>query len=384
MPSKVDQLADANGLDLIRYSRMYEFPDFVKSADYGLTNAPEALRAGSLADPVRNQFPCHTKAACWLSALYFNEKAAEFHAKDREPIRRRLENFVDFWGIRPEYERLNVRCGELHKSAEEKLPDSSYAWIGESGPDGSRERRLPVRSSVEVKAAGDWLAEHGHRMEYRDRHAIAVRIMERAEGLGASLGNSRDYIEKQGGYADFDRSGIVELMRTRVKLARSSEHRAQLEKVAHEVGGLSDGALTRSLLAEFVHTISQSDRASGLSYGDVLRPPEDYVFGSTRSKRAEDDGAKCKTTSGSVWKTEDFTKLSQDDLSAIFGSDFVDEIRTAFGEIDPVKMAEVVRTFPKPEAESLDRLMATVGVAPSQKRAAIGPTAEEYAKLLPR
>ena len=54
---------------------------------------PQGTPVTTCADPVHKQFWCHTKAACWLSHLFYQEKKAEFHPKTRVQIERRLAEF---------------------------------------------------------------------------------------------------------------------------------------------------------------------------------------------------------------------------------------------------------------------------------------------------
>ena len=100
----LDPASDVNREELARLSKLYTFPDFVKQADISQTMNPENPAVTTYADPVRQKFACHTAAATWLSSLYFHEKKAEYHPKDRNRIEQRLQHYVDYWRIRPVYD----------------------------------------------------------------------------------------------------------------------------------------------------------------------------------------------------------------------------------------------------------------------------------------
>jgi len=76
------------------------------------------------------------------------------------------------------------------------------------------------------------------------------------------------------------------------------------------------------------------------------------------------------TTSGNLYEKEAFKRLSVEDVEALFGSDFVSQVRTPLGGIDPEKMAEEVATLPRPDAQLLDNLLSENGIIPAMRKAA--------------
>src|SRR5215471_1013843 len=130
MPSRVDHVADVNGEELYRLWQLYRFPDFVKQADEVQTFRPGRLAVTAYADPVRQQFPCHSAAATWLSALYFTEKQAEFHPKDQARILHRLDHYVGYWRIQGDVAQLRAKHASYQQQRDAALPDSAYAWVG--------------------------------------------------------------------------------------------------------------------------------------------------------------------------------------------------------------------------------------------------------------
>ena len=160
----LDPITDTTQEELARFAKLHEFPGFVKKAALDTTTRPVGVGAATYADPRTQRYPCHTAAATWLSGLYFHEKQAEYHPKDRERIQQRLEHYVDFFRIRPAYEKMAADVARMQKEAE--LPDSSYAYVWADPDSGHKSRHLPMRSGQEVKAAAEWLEEYRDRMPF--------------------------------------------------------------------------------------------------------------------------------------------------------------------------------------------------------------------------
>ena len=388
MPSMSDHVADKNGLELARLAKQYEFPDFVKSANLDQTMNPGKLPVHLYADPVRQQFPCHTAASTWLSALYFTEKRAEFHPKDRRNIEKRLDHYADYWRIKKAVAYVNDRWQALHKQAEEQLPDSmfAYVWVGDNG---IKERRLRLKTAAEVKAAADWLYEYRDHLNFSDRHQIAKKILEKAASYGAGLGERREFVERQAGRGVCDPAEVIALIEDRARLIspnrgvhikvaedgkeeRTLSLRDQFLKIAQTIRKMPRKALQPDMLIKLAETLDMLDRQQGFTarYSQGLPRPEDVIFKATFCKVAEDLAKLVATTSGKVYEKQSFTKLSLDDVEGLFGTEFAERVSTKFGELDPEKMAEEVATLPRPDAELLDGLLSDNGIRPIMTKAA--------------
>lgn len=385
MPAAVDQVADTNGAELHRLSQLYPFPEFVKKANLDLVMRPGPLAVTVYADAVRRQFPCHNAASTWVSAAYFYEKKAEFHPKDAGRIEARLDHYVDYWRIRPAVEALKAKNAEYTKSAADGLPDSAYAWVW-VGPDGRKDRRLPLRSAAEVKQAADYLQQYADRFDFKTRHAVAKKIVTKAAAFGAGLGDAREWLEKTAGLGVGDPKAIVAMIEDRARLAADNPaFRQGILKVAEVVRTTPRAALHPDTLADLCHTVEQIDRTLGVfgKYAGTIPRPEDVIFSATFTKAAAELNETCALTSGNAYRKEQFGKLALDDVKALFGDDFADQVKRGF-DVDPEKMAELAHTLPRGDAELLDRMMADCGLQPVMAKAASarqGFSAADYEKL---
>lgn len=388
MPSMMDHVADVEkkgGVELRRLAKLYTFPDFVKQASPDNSLAvPRGTPVTACADPVRKQFWCHTKAACWLSHLFYYEKRAEFHPKDREKIETRLTTYANQWGIKAACDAIVARHGELHKTAEDQLPDSAFAYVWQ-GEDGTKVRQYPLRSAMEVKAAAEWMQKYRDEIPFETRHKMAGKVLEKAASYGAGIRDHMEFLEKQAGRGVCDPAEVVGMIEKRAYLVPegagvqydgegkpSGGLRAHFLKMAATIRDTPRISLQPDMLVKLACTIDQLDRNMGLvgKYSDGVPRPEDVIFKATFNKVATELAQHVATTSGNYYEKAAFRKLAATDLEALFGSEFVERVQTPLGEIDPEKMAEEVATLPRPDAQLLDSLMGENGIVPVMKKAA--------------
>lgn len=388
MPSSTAQIldpaSDVTREELARLCKLYSFPDFVKQADLGQTMNPENVAVTTYADPVRHKYACHTAAATWLSSLYFHEKKAEYHPKDRSRIEQRLEHYVGYWRIKPAYDEVVKKAGEL---ASQELPDSAYAYVW-SGEDGHKERYLPLTSTQNVKAAAEWLRDYRDTLPFRDRHVIAKKILEKAGAFGASFGVELNaFVEKQAGHGIPDPAEISKMLNQRAQLCKNAEYRDHINQLADTVRGQSRVALQPDQLVKLAETVDMIDHAIHLNgkYTDTIQRPEDVIFKVTYTKAASDRDALCTLQTGNVYEKDQLAKLAKEDVEEIFGNDFASEVSRGL-EVDPEKMAAVAETLPRPDAELLESLLAEAGQTPQFGKSAndqtlSDPELEQLAKL---
>lgn len=372
----IDAASDTNREELARMVKLYEIPDFVKQANLDFTMNPESIAINSYADPVRQKFACHTAAATWVSGMYFHEKKAEYHPKDRQRIEARLENYVDYWRIRPAYDVLVKQANEL---ISQELPDSSYAyvWVDDRG---GKERYLPLNSSMNIKAAAEWLYKYQDRLPFSDRNVIAKKILEKAGNTGTNLGEKLgEHTEKQAGHGIPDPDEVISMIKQRASLATKATYKEEILKLASAVENHARVALQPTELVKLAETIDIIDSALRLKgkYTSNIQRPEDVIFKVTFTKAASEQAELCTLQTGNVYNKNQLAKLAKDDVESLFGSDFANEVCTGL-EIDSEKMAEVAHTLPTPDAELLEHLLSEAGQNPAFGKTAshVGPPQE--------
>jgi len=385
MMDHVADVAHNGGVELHRLAKLYAFPDFVKQASPERNlQVPKGTPVTAAADPVNKQFWCHTKAACWLSHLFYQEKRAEFHPKHREKIEKRLEQYAHHWGIKDACDRIKAAWLDLNKTAEDQLPDSAYAYVWK-GENGTKDRHLPMRTAMEVKAAAEYVQEHRDKFAYPVRRTMALKILEKAASFGAAIGSHAEFLEKQAGRGVCDPAEVVAAIEKRAMCVPADAGvtfdengkaqgglRLHFMKMANMVRTAPRQALQPDMLVKLAETMDQLDRQLGLvnRYGNGLERPEDVIFKSTFGKVASDMAQHVATTSGKYYEKEAFRRLPVADVEALFGNEFAQRVKTPLGEIDAEKMAEEVATLPRPDAQLLDSLLSDNGITPVMHKAA--------------
>jgi hypothetical protein len=121
--------------------------------------------------------------------------------------------------------------------------------------------------------------------------------------------------------------------------------------------------------------VDDFDRKIGLAgrYESSRMPrPEDVIFETTFREARADFEKVCRLSTGLVYNTQDFTQLSPQDLTELFGGGFVSDCLTGF-DIDPEKMAEQAAVLAVHDAEAFAKLLEQNGIHPAlvEKGAAV-------------
>lgn len=369
MAATLDQTGDVTRQDLHRFAKLYVFPTYVKQADTAKTlNHDESLPSTAYADVRFRQFPCHTKAATWVSCLFFLEKQAELHPKIAEFISERLAGFADDWGIAKDIRELREKVAEVNR---EHLPDSAYmrVWVDTSG---NKQRDYPLRSAMEVKAAADWFGQHRYHFPFDERKVMASRLLEKANAFAASLDDNVDeMLERQAGRGTYAPEKVAEALRDRALVPGCLPELAEgLRKLAQTVESNPYLATCPDSAAGLCATVDTFDRATGLveAYGPLIPPPEDLVFATAyKTARAAIDES-CMLITGAVYNKNDFSRLKVAEIRDAFGDVVADDVANGL-MVDPDKMAEVAATFPRPDAQLLDNVLTENAIFPMLKHA---------------
>lgn len=364
----VDQTSDPQGVQLFKFSQLYEFPSFVKSADFQQVMSPARLSHTAYADYYGQRFPCHTKAATWISAVYFFENRGSLNPKQASAIEQRLDQFAAYHKIRNAYEAVKEQHSSLHKEA--SLQDDQFAYVWRS-EDGRVERRCPLRNPLEIKTAAEWFQKYRDHWAFADRQKIARRILKKADECGVCISDSLDTaLRKQAGEGLPNPKEVSRMLDNRAKLIDNPTLKGQVQKLADTVRTTPRFSLGPGQLEKLAATIDRLDRITGISrkYSEAVPRPEDVLFQVTYKEASGYVDDCCRLTTGNIYNKQDLSSLKTADLQDLFGDDFVREVSTGFG-VDAEKLATIAHTLPRGEAELLDRLLADCNVRPLAKQA---------------
>ena len=349
-----DHSTDKNLTVVYQLSKTVQLPDFVKSAKVDDTQIKE-LPNSAFADPVHRRFPCHTRADTYLSYAYFLKNASELPPTSRQITFSKLNDFINHWAIRTECE--TVRIDHEKRGCElGQLPDDVFAIVEDVS--GTKYRALPLLNDKCVKSASD------HLTSYRDRYPLAWRIKAarkiaaQAEKLNVEIS---EYVTKAAGlHKAASANDIASRLVKRSMLLNDDQLKAATLKLARHIvsGNTVDIPTTMDL-------VEKLDLAGGLTsvYRHGLSTPEEILAGElTRKQAKEASDAAVTLITG---KTYNKNQLKEAGIApfAVLGQDFVSSLRDGVGTpLDTEKMAAILPTLPRDDAELLAKSLAAAGI----------------------
>jgi hypothetical protein len=357
----MDHVADVNLTTFHQISQLHKLPDFVKSAAID-RDAIAQLPPTAFADPAHRQFPCHTRADTFLSYAYFLKNASQLDGSTRRVAWENLRKFAHHWAIFMECEKLQ-RAHEKQASSDlDAMPNGKFAIVEEYNDE--TYRALPLLNGDCVKAAAEHLAEFKDRYPLSWRQAAAERVLSAATEFGVEpphLG----YLHKAARRNTSSSTDIARGMLDRALLI-NKEHRGEDEQVkfAQAARVMADAHGDVLLSEKAALLIDQFDEHYNLRryYARGLPAPEEICFSSVTAKEASD----LRDTLITMANGEIFSKaaLEQAGLTPYraLGDDFVKEISDGLSGVSIDKIASLVPTLPRDDADILGRALKAAGV----------------------
>jgi hypothetical protein len=365
----LDQTGDLNGQELYRLTRVHPLPPFVKEASSDDVVGPAGgLELHCYAHPRGRNYPCHTAAATYVSTLFFLDKRAEWDKPTAQVIEQLLDKYAHYHGIADRVARLKQAWAAAEElPAEDKLPDEDYALI-ENG-----ERHFPVRNAKEVLKCAEYVQRFRDDLPYAYRQQMASKVLEKAAQLGLSLGDLEEFIEKQAGVGACPAQTVAEFLYHRSLMYKRVGHLDLAIKAAEMAKSClknKAGVHDQDQLVKLAALIDHVDRETNLKRKVAdLTAPEDVFFQLTAKTASKLREEHVSLTSGNIYKAADLENAKLDAIADVMGEDFAQAISGGL-HVDAAKMAEVVPTLPRGDAELFDRLMTSMGIHPVVKEAA--------------
>lgn len=373
-----DQTGDLNGQTLYRLLKLYPPPDYVKAAGFDeVRGNGERMADSAYADPLRLQFPVHTKAAAWTSTLFWLHNREQMDVPYATEVEARLDRAAALHGIKAACNQLK-QAWDARAAAESSPPeesDADYAFVVER-PTGGTERHLPIRDGIEVKEAAAYLERWIDRLgPYADRRQAARRVLDKAAALGVSLDN-RDFLDRQAGYGACEPSEAAALLWDRVRRVADMTHPTALQRQLAKTAAAcltTKHACESEQLGQLAELVYQFDAAHGITrYEGGLRRPEDVLFSRTVKAAQAYMDDHVRLTSGAVYRLTDLRRLKLADVRDVFGEGLADDLGDGL-TVSMRKAAEVLPHLPRNDAGLLEQLLDAAGITPVEKRAEADP-----------
>jgi hypothetical protein len=364
-----DQLKDTSSQQLHVYTHQFmdgELPDYVKAAEVHKDQPAADAPSHVFANIHDKTYPCHSKSATFASCLYFYAQRANgekwaSHMPETK-VEARLTKAANFFGVMPDVLRLKKNIEVKTASPDRPLSDSDYALVVQYGDETIR--RFPtVSKAATVKSAEALHRDRAH-YPYSWRKQAAVHILKAAMEQGASIESDHmNFLVKSTGMYKAASKDIAEELVAR-SFVYDGEVRNQMHKAADRVAA---GNCDLHALCELVDEIDR-EADHHMKYARGLLTPEEVFFSVPVIKIANAD--QVTLTTGNRYHLEDIKQAGLEPFTAI-GDAYVREVAANdLGDLDLAKVAQILPTLPRDDAQMLEQAFNAVGVPTVTEKAA--------------
>jgi hypothetical protein len=364
----LDQTDDLNGQELYRLTRVHSLPPFVKEASSDeIIGPPEGLESQCYA--FRRNYPCHTAAATYVSTMFFLDKKAEWDKPTANIIEQHLDHFARYHGIVDRISGLKQAFAAAKEMpAEDKLLPEDYALV----VDGVG--HFTLRNPAEVRKCAEYIKEYKDELPYVYRQEMAANVLEKAGKYGVALEDVDEFLDRQAGKGACAAQTVAEFLFGRsvmYKHAGFLDYAIKTAEMAKSCLQHKGGVHDQDQLVKLACLVDQVDRETRLKNLVMdLSAPEDIFFQLTAKTASQLRNEHVSLTSGNIYKTADLERVKLDAVADVMGEDFAQAISTGGLFVDQTKMAEIVPTLPRGDAELFDRILCSMGIHPVVKEAA--------------
>ena len=341
-------------------TKVIDLPEFVKEGSVPTSDEVGRLPHTAFADQTSKQFPVHTKEACYLSYAYFIRQKDKFTKRASSRIERKFNDMARFWDIETDMDKL---ASDLQPRTEKvAATEDDYAITVQH--DGKPMHYFPINNRKAVEKSAGALVEHRSNFTYEMRKEAAQKIMGAYIREGYPISSIPDTVQSMAGYGLTTKDAAVKELGRRVAFANTTNEKkaaAPLKKLASSIKKMGDEVLTADTLIKVAGVIDVFDRCLGVTqhYGNEFEYPEDVLFSFTKSAADKVKNELVTMQNGSSYWLQDLEKASEAfDALGDMRSDFVDTT----GKLDLHKVADIVPTLPRPDAELLDTAIGDCGV----------------------
>lgn len=348
-----------------------DLPEYVKTASHakitGRDHPESADRPDLYAYPSRKLFPIGSKPATWVSALFYYSQNPE----GGDVIEDRLVKAAKFFGILGDVYRIKMAFSKDKEPPEDS--DDDYAITVQTSQ--GKKRFFPIRNHQELQKASQYLKQYREVLGFDDRMALAKHILKKAAFLGVELPLEEwIWLEKQAGQGSCSSQTAAELLFSRAKVLRlfnlAPDSQLLLAKTAMHILQNPHEAKIPSVLHKIARSVEKIDRKFGLKSGvGGAVPSIETLFTVTVKTASQAVNDFVELTDGKIFRKDDLRLLPVSELRQVLGDDFLEMVSEDGLRVSPEKLAEVVRTLPKPDAALFSKVLESHYIKPLTKLA---------------
>ena len=346
---------DSFKLGLHALNESYSMPEYVKQAELESLD-PEVLDKlppQAFADPAYHRYPCHTKAATWVSMGYFLKDYDNIPESQQDKLLNNFEKFAKYYRMEDDYARLLQETIDLHKQAELDSDTDSPKLTDQGGSIGNVD---------ELCKAASWLVRQKNKLPLTKRAEMAAKLLKQADVFNVNF-PEKESLEQTAGYGVSEPDEVINLMRVRASMCKDAEYSGELNGLADR---LSEQRLSPfdKIWMKVACAIDDFDKMAGLmwyrEHGDMPLP-EEVVFALPVSAIKKADAATVQLQNGKVYQLSKLAEVSKDKYEEILGSDITDALFMG-NYFDKEAAAEILSTIPRFDVEALCDVLDSEGV----------------------
>ncbi len=371
-------------LHALRLRFQPDVPLFVKEARVAQYQETDNLDPQLFADPVRLSLPVHTKAATWVSGLYFWGRQANGEPQDSSApaslVEDRLFKAARAHRIFPEIlalrDQINSRAEALQKAA--ALSDDDYVLhIG-------AERKLPAVDAASVRRSAERFYLDRVRYPYGVRKEAATRLLRKAVEFGVSdlPTEQTDYFIKAAGAYPASRTAVTYRLAARATVAKNEAVRQAFDKMASFLYGEMEksSSVSSERREQACRLVDRVDREAALfdQYKYGMPMPEEIFYDGFGTKMAA-SAPSLSLPSGQTYRFSDL-----EDAAPCFeavGPACADAVLIG-GQVSIEKAAAWLADADSKDLQIFEAAMDAMGIGPIlEKEAAFPPGALVFERM---
>lgn len=354
----IDFPSDSGGVHLHQITKIVRLPGFVKEASVdGQREQLNELPSSSFADTFDRKFPIHTKAAAYLSYAYFLKQADKCAGDtQRTRIEQGFQKAAELWCLKGEY--IDLRDQFAPKAA---ITKNAAALVVEG------KRYFPINDARELNTAIDDLKNYRSNFSYPMRKEASANILNAAMRMGIPVHTVDASIHKMAGHGLTTKKAAEGEVIRRLNWLDSSQPsdlRPPLEECLNKLHkhAAENGVVGGEPIQKLAELLDLVDRTIGLNarYGESVPFPEDVLFGFTKSAAEGTASGTVSLITGSSYNLPDLEKSGA--AFKALGQDLLDCMTDLAGNVDLHKVAEILPTLPRPDAQVLETALDKCGV----------------------
>jgi hypothetical protein len=327
----------------------------VSGAPYAMRRARSLAKqfprvAEAFADSLDKKFPVHTKAAAYLSYAYFLKQADSMDPKSFTRCTLGFQHAADYWDLHNEFSAINNAFTGTEKSAAEPAPSKYALSVG-------AEQFFPVNGPSEIIKSADELVQHRSSFDYTLRSTAAKNIMKAAADAGLPWSVIPEPVHKMAGCGLTTKKAALIELTSRWNAERRPSLAQPLYDCIEKITGLETDILGGTVCEKLATVIDVYDRFTGKP-----SEPETVLFAFT--KHAAEKAARGIVTmiDGTIYQLENLEKAA--DAFSVLGKDVLTGIKNVDGSLNMLKVADLIDTLPRMDADVLKTALNAAGVAP--------------------